>query len=221
MAELAAACLGRSPRALPPPRLRTPAQVAFFVSHIPITLFVDSQAGAWVRAAGAWEAGNLCAVVCSRAAHAPPPSSPTQLAHPLLPGAVLPAAWFPQAARDMQQWYFDTHRDPLVRLASLGSGLVFMPQRHEAPLFTSSEDLHRSQQRPLSAPASAPSPQMMHLPTWFKSLVLSEIALQLPFFFVASYAFLGAPLGLGSCSRCAAQAVGPSPARRMVLNRWN
>ena len=33
---------------------------------------------------------------------------------------------------------------------------------------------------------------MMHLPVWFKSLVYSELVLQLPFFFVASYAFIGA-----------------------------
>lgn len=32
---------------------------------------------------------------------------------------------------------------------------------------------------------------MMGLPTWFKSLVYSELALQLPFFFLASHAFLG------------------------------
>lgn len=34
-------------------------------------------------------------------------------------------------------------------------------------------------------------PLMMGLPVWFKSLVYSELLLQLPFFFVASYAFLG------------------------------
>ncbi len=33
--------------------------------------------------------------------------------------------------------------------------------------------------------------QMMGLPTWFRSLVVSEIVVQLPFFFVATYAFLG------------------------------
>lgn len=75
--------------------------LAFFVSHIPITLFVDSQ-------------------------------------------AVLPAQWYPQAALDMQAWYFDTYKDPL----------------------------------------------MMGAPIWFKSLVCSELALQLPFFFVAIYAFV-------------------------------
>lgn len=32
---------------------------------------------------------------------------------------------------------------------------------------------------------------MMHLPLWFKALVYSEIFLQLPFFFVATYAFIG------------------------------
>ena len=41
--------------------------------------------------------------------------------------------------------------------------------------------------------ALACSPQMMHLPLWFKSLVYSEIYLQLPFFFVATYAFIGEP----------------------------
>lgn len=33
-------------------------------------------------------------------------------------------------------------------------------------------------------------PQMTHLPTWFKALVYSEVFLQLPFFFLASYAYL-------------------------------
>ncbi|KAI7843617.1 hypothetical protein COHA_002857 [Chlorella ohadii] len=76
--------------------------LGFFLSHIPITLFVDSQ-------------------------------------------AVLPASWFPSVCRKMMAWYFETHRDPL----------------------------------------------MMHLPVWFKTLVYSEIYLQLPFFFVATYAFVG------------------------------
>jgi hypothetical protein len=34
---------------------------------------------------------------------------------------------------------------------------------------------------------------MMGVPVWFKSLVYSEIFLQLPFFFVAAYALMGAP----------------------------
>ncbi|KAL4429047.1 hypothetical protein ABPG77_006086 [Micractinium sp. CCAP 211/92] len=76
--------------------------LAFFISHIPITLLVDSQ-------------------------------------------AVFPASWYPQALRDVQAWYFETYKDPL----------------------------------------------MMGLPTWFRSLVVSEIVVQLPFFFVATYAFLG------------------------------
>jgi hypothetical protein len=33
---------------------------------------------------------------------------------------------------------------------------------------------------------------MMGLPLWFKTLVLSEITVQLPFFFIATYAFLSA-----------------------------
>lgn len=36
---------------------------------------------------------------------------------------------------------------------------------------------------------------MMGLPVWFKSLVYSELFLQLPFFFVATYALLGALSG--------------------------
>lgn len=42
------------------------------------------------------------------------------------------------------------------------------------------------------APSSTRRTQMMGLPTWFKALVYSELALQLPFFFVAAHAFLGA-----------------------------
>lgn len=37
---------------------------------------------------------------------------------------------------------------------------------------------------------------MTHMPTWFKALVYSEVALQLPFFFVASYAYLGGLCGV-------------------------
>lgn len=38
---------------------------------------------------------------------------------------------------------------------------------------------------------------MMGLPMWFKALVYSEIFVQLPFFFLATHAFLGAlPLWL-------------------------
>ncbi len=44
---------------------------------------------------------------------------------------------------------------------------------------------------PLTPPAAPPTLQMMHLPVWFKTLVYSEIYLQLPFFFVATYAFVG------------------------------
>lgn len=45
----------------------------------------------------------------------------------------------------------------------------------------------------MSGPCRLPCPdsQMMGLPTWFRSLVVSEIVVQLPFFFVATYAFLG------------------------------
>jgi hypothetical protein len=37
---------------------------------------------------------------------------------------------------------------------------------------------------------------MMGVPVWFKSLIYSEIFLQLPFFFVAAYALMGAPVGV-------------------------
>ena len=33
------------------------------------------------------------------------------------PPAVLPAEWYPQAVRDVQTWYFDTYKDPLVGAA--------------------------------------------------------------------------------------------------------
>lgn len=46
----------------------------------------------------------------------------------------------------------------------------------------------------IAHPPPAALPQMTHLPTWFKALVYSEVYLQLPFFFIASYAYLGAGL---------------------------
>lgn len=44
---------------------------------------------------------------------------------------------------------------------------------------------------------------MSGLPTWFHSLVLSEMVVQLPFFFVAIYAFLGASACTGDDCACA------------------
>jgi hypothetical protein len=52
------------------------------------------------------------------------------------------------------------------------------------------------------APGRPLCPQMMGLPTWFKALVYSEIFVQLPFFFLATYAFLGgSPLWLGTAGK--------------------
>ncbi len=110
--------------------------LGFFLSHIPITMFVDSQAGeqalpkAWpiahlfskgicaapvAAAAGrirSFDNANLC---CQ---HRPwlrlvSQSSPRHL-DSCMP-AVLPASWFPSVCRKMMAWYFETHRDPLVR----------------------------------------------------------------------------------------------------------
>lgn len=61
----------------------------------------------------------------------------------------------------------------------------------------------------------------MHLPLWFKALVYSEIFLQLPFFFVATYAFIGARQHAAAAlhsAQCASQA--HMPARRAGLTTF-
>ncbi|XP_033749034.1 sigma intracellular receptor 2-like [Pecten maximus] len=72
----------------------------YFASHIPITIFVDSQ-------------------------------------------ALFPPWLYPRQLRDLMTWYCSEFKDPMM---------------------------------------AAP-------PTWFKTFVMSELTLQFPFFFVASYAF--------------------------------
>lgn len=110
--------------------------LGFFLSHIPITLFVDSQAGEQnlqkhCRLRTCSPLG-VCAAAAAAAAdrirsfgnvnqycqhcswlRLVPQSSPRHLNY-CMP-AVLPASWFPSVCRKMMAWYFETHRDPLVR----------------------------------------------------------------------------------------------------------
>ena len=101
---------------------------------------------------------------------------------------MLPASWFPQGAKDLQAWYFETHKDPLVRRrrgsACCPSGPFSLSP---SPLPPPPPPASRTPPPPTRTPHP---PQMMGLPTWFKSLVYSELALQLPFFLVATYALL-------------------------------
>ena len=124
--------------------------LVFFLTHIPATLLVDSQAGVSARREGqslpsacAHGLGALraeaflrrCRPACVRVFAAP---------------AVLPARYVPAFASRALSWHVDNTGDPLMN--------------HIAP------------GRPPFAP-------------WFRALICAELTLQLPFFFVASYAF--------------------------------
>ena len=96
--------------------------VAFLVSHIPVTVLIDSQ-------------------------------------------ALFPAHYYPAFAQRAMKWYLADLQDPLVWYTA-----VHLPS-------------HTSLYQVLCLL------QITHLPSWFKVLTWSEIYVQLPFFFVAAYAF--------------------------------
>jgi hypothetical protein len=110
--------------------------LAFFISHIPITILVDSQ-------------------------------------------AVFPSSFYPGWTQKMFSAYVDAFKDPLVSAAAWS--IPFSPPCNALTCLT--------RQLNYSSPALQCN-KMRDLPIWFVSLCWTEVLLQLPFFFVATYAFL-------------------------------
>lgn len=100
--------------------------IAFLVSHIPITILIDSQ-------------------------------------------ALIPGHYYPKIAQQTFEWYNTSMHDPLV------STYICQPYTEVAVS--------------IQVSLGTCCMQMTHLPPWFKVLVFSEIFVQLPFFFIAAYAF--------------------------------
>lgn len=80
--------------------------LAFFISHVPITLLVDSQAGEITRHTFAVQFAERKPHRRSRVL--------TPAAAARFAPAVFPASWYPQPLRDLTAWYFKTYNDPLV-----------------------------------------------------------------------------------------------------------
>jgi EXPERA (EXPanded EBP superfamily) len=81
--------------------------LAFFASHIPVTLFVDSQAGAWSMVVWLCVAAND-AWTAKRASLNPHPP------HLFSLFSVLPRTLYPTWATSAFDWYVATYKDPLM-----------------------------------------------------------------------------------------------------------
>ena len=103
---------------------------------------------------------------------------------------VLPADYFPKEARQLLQWHIDTTGDHLVRGWPGGVG-------KRSPVCATPPAGPHPWCLP-TAPTAAVGPalllQIRDRPAWFVAFIYFEIFVQLPFFFVAAYAYAtGAP----------------------------